>query len=57
VPANIELAMGMTCTINIGDRKKNLRQDVLDVTTGAIAQLAALRDSYFTPAQAQPLAK
>jgi hypothetical protein len=49
--------MGMTCTINIGDRKKNLRQDVVDVAKGAIAQLAALRDSYFTPAQAQSLAK
>lgn len=57
VPANIELAMGMTCTINIGDRKKNLRQDVVDVAKGAIAEMAALRDSYFTPAQAQSLAK
>jgi len=57
VPADVELAMGMTCTINIGDRQKNLRQDVVDIAKEAITQIAALRDSYFSPAQAQALVK
>jgi multidrug resistance efflux pump len=57
VPADVELSMGMTCTINIGDRKKNLRQDMVDMTQGVFTELAALRDSYFAPAQAQSMGK
>jgi len=55
VPDSIEIAMGMTCTINIGDRKKDLKQDVVDIAKVAIAGLAALRETYLSSAQAQPV--
>ncbi len=54
VPAGIELAMGMTCTIDIGARKKDLPQDMKDVAREVISYLGDMRSSLFaTPAVAQ----
>lgn len=48
VPANVELAMGMTCTISIGTASKDLPRDVKDAAKSVL--------SYLTHLSAEPAA-
>lgn len=42
VPGGIDLAMGMTCTVKVGDQRTSLRESVAQVTAAAQTTLATL---------------
>lgn len=45
VPAGVALAMGMTCTVEIGANKKDLKQDMKDITNEVISYLGEMRSN------------
>ncbi|HVJ41789.1 MAG TPA: HlyD family secretion protein [Dongiaceae bacterium] len=53
VPAGVDLAMGMTCTISIGNQATGLRQSVAQITETAKTQIASLWNSYAGSVQAK----
>jgi multidrug resistance efflux pump len=57
VPAGVDLSMGMTCTVKIGDQHTNLRESVAQVTAAAQTTLAALWSSSVSAVQASTIAK
>lgn len=53
VPAGIDLAMGMTCTVSVGDKATDLRQSVAKVAEAAKAEFVALWIGYAGAVQAK----
>jgi multidrug resistance efflux pump len=57
VPSDIDLAMGMTCTVKIGDQRTTLRESVSQVTAAAQTTLAALWSASVVAVQASTVSK
>lgn len=57
VPTGVDLSMGMTCTVKIGDQRETLRESVAQVASAAQSTLAALWSSSVSAVQASTVVK